>query len=113
MCIPVLFICGTTESVKPAGEARFCSNCGTKDGAQLFTAKRRGAAPRPPAFATGCWSAAAARSQPAQESARPCPLLSTPVRLCRKFHLCFIPLCQTGDERRFYRCHNCGAMYPA
>ena len=40
MCIPVLFICGTTESVKPAGEARFCSNCGTKDGAQLFTTKR-------------------------------------------------------------------------
>lgn len=70
MCIPFIFVCGEQERVKPLGEARFCANCATKDGARLYETSTR-------------------------------------------FHFCFIPMCKTGGGRRYYRCHNCGAMYPA
>jgi hypothetical protein len=71
MCfIPIFFVCGDMERTRSLGQARFCANCQTKDGAQLYESYTR-------------------------------------------FHFCFIPLCKTGGERRFYRCTTCGAMYPA
>ncbi|KAI3424146.1 hypothetical protein D9Q98_009506 [Chlorella vulgaris] len=41
MCIPFLFVCGEHQTTKKLGQARFCANCSTKNGAQLFETSGR------------------------------------------------------------------------
>ena len=100
MCFPIQPGCGRLKDVQPQPETRFCSKCGTKVG-------------------RNCGRATAWDDAPTGTRSPTIPLAMTPpqdwARLyesTQRLQFCFMPLWQTGQVKRYFRCGTCGAVSP-
>lgn len=109
---PAIPAAAEQERVKALGQARFCSNCGTKDGAQLFESYGRFHFCFVPLCKVrrGPYGLRANTTPQAERCRQRCPSSKAHHPSCLPAHA--VPP-QTGERRTFYRCGGCGAMYPS